>query len=118
MQPSPRRNLIVGIHGFSHTDGHFEGDASLTRLDYYFGGDNHDFNAARFGVFKEFINKYGEGSGNATYKVMQELRYQRFLDSKADNPQFQFAFPRYAFSYGESAFVLNFMANCESAADT
>lgn len=89
--------------------GHFEGDASLSREDYYFNGQNSKLSQDRYKVFKSFNDKYG--SGNATTKSLIEYRYQRFQDSQKDNPHFQFAFPRYLFSYGEAALVLNLFSN-------
>jgi len=79
----------------------FEGDVSTTRGDYYFG-DNHSFNETLFQQFVAASKKFGGGYYNAT--AAGEVRYNRILDSKKRNPQFDFRSPRFTTAYAESAF--------------
>jgi len=79
--------------------GKIEGDASLSREDYHFNGQNSKLSQERYAAFKSFNDKYS--GGNATKESLIEYRYQRFLDSRNHNPSFTFLPPRYIFSYGE-----------------
>jgi len=79
----------------------FEGDASLTRGDFFFG-DNHDFNETLFDEFTTAANQLGAGSYNET--VAAEYRFQRIQESIATNPNFTFVLPRFATAYAEAAF--------------
>ncbi|KAF9453302.1 Cloroperoxidase [Macrolepiota fuliginosa MF-IS2] len=100
--PNPPAPAIVG--GLD-THSVLEGDASLTRADFFFG-DNHSFNETLFDELVAFSNKYGAGKYNIT--VAAELRWQRIQDSIATNPTFSFVSPRYFTAYGEAAFPVNF----------
>ncbi|KAF8148694.1 aromatic peroxygenase precursor [Crassisporium funariophilum] len=100
--PDPPAPAIVG--GLN-TPGVFEGDASMTRGDAFFG-DNHDFNETLFNEFVDFSNRFGGGKYNLT--VAGELRFQRIKDSIATNPNFSFVSPRYFTAYAESTFPINF----------
>lgn len=85
--------------------GAFEGDTSLTREDTHLSpiGDGFSFNSTRYAQVKQFAGTYG--GGNLTLKALQELRYQRFLDSKADNSE--------VCCYGIS--IKNGIAHCQSS---
>jgi hypothetical protein len=64
-------------------DGHnkFEGDVSLTRNDYFLGkGDNFMFNLTLWETMIESTN------GTADLNGLGEYRYQRYLQSRRDNP--------------------------------
>ncbi|KAF9032968.1 Chloroperoxidase [Panaeolus papilionaceus] len=100
--PDPPPPAIVG--GLN-THAVFEGDASLTRADDFFG-DNHSFNETLFQQFVQASNKYGAGKYNLT--VAAELRYQRIQDSIATNPKFDFTSPRFFTAYAETTFPINF----------
>jgi len=78
----------------------FEGDVSMSRADAFFG-DNHSFNDTVFQEFIDYSNRIGNGNFNAT--VAAELRLQRFKDSVATNPEFNFEMPRATTCYGECA---------------
>ncbi|KAL9935783.1 hypothetical protein V8E36_005360 [Tilletia maclaganii] len=84
-----------------NTHGLFEGDASTTRGDAYFG-DNHSFNETLFKVFTDLSKKYGGGKYNLT--AAGEIRWARIQDSIKRNPTFDFTTPRYFTAYGESLF--------------
>jgi len=100
--PDPPAPAIVG--GLN-THAVFEGDASMTRGDAFFG-DNHSFNETLFDQFVAFSNKFGAGKYNFT--VAGELRFQRIQQSIATNPNFSFVSPRYFTAYAESVFPINF----------
>ncbi|KAH6888929.1 Chloroperoxidase [Coprinopsis sp. MPI-PUGE-AT-0042] len=100
----PPPALVGGLN----THGVFEGDASTTRLDAYFG-DNHSLNDKLWAQFVEYSNKYGNGYYNLT--VAQELRHQRNQQSIAENPQFDFTSPRYFTAYAESTFPYVFFVD-------
>ncbi|KJA13294.1 hypothetical protein HYPSUDRAFT_151752 [Hypholoma sublateritium FD-334 SS-4] len=100
--PDPPAPAIVG--GLD-THAVFEGDASMTRQDFFFG-NNHDFNETLFDQFVEFSNRFGAGKYNLT--VAGELRHQRIQQSIATNPNFTFVAPRYFTAFAESAFPVDF----------
>ncbi|KAL9940588.1 hypothetical protein V8E36_000076 [Tilletia maclaganii] len=99
------KKILGGKPAGLNQHGPIEGDASLSRSDYYFGGRNSNFNPTLFKTFQSFNKKYGKGK--ATVKSLAEYRFQRYQDSKASNPYFSFVFPRFFSSYGEAALVLN-----------
>ncbi|TFK18281.1 Cloroperoxidase [Coprinopsis marcescibilis] len=99
--PDPPSPAIVG--GISN-HGTFEGDASMTRGDAFFG-DNHSLNEPLFEQFKDFSNRYGDGFYNLT--VAAELRHQRILQSMATNPEFSIMGLRHITVFAEAAFPLN-----------
>jgi len=103
--PDPPAPAIVG--GLD-THAVFEGDASMTRGDAFFG-DNHDFNETLFDEMVAFSNKFGAGNYNLT--VAGELRFQRIMDSIATNPTFSFVSPRFFTAYAESTFPINFFVD-------
>jgi len=93
------------IIGGLDTHAVFEGDASLTRADAFFG-DNHSFNQTLWDEFADFCNRFGAGKYNFT--VAGELRFQRIQDSIATNPNFSFVGARYFTAYAESTFPIHF----------
>ncbi|PPQ79670.1 hypothetical protein CVT25_003244 [Psilocybe cyanescens] len=103
--PNPPAPAIVG--GLD-THAVFEGDASMTRGDFFFG-DNHDFNETLFDQFVDFSNRFGAGNYNLT--VAGELRAQRIQQSIATNPTFSFVSPRFFTAFAESTFPINFFVD-------
>ncbi|KIJ30164.1 hypothetical protein M422DRAFT_268303 [Sphaerobolus stellatus SS14] len=67
--PDPPRPAIVG--GLD-THAVFEGDASLTRADFFFG-DNHSLNQSLFDELTAFSKQFGGGNYNTT--VAAEYRF-------------------------------------------
>jgi len=100
--PDPPKPAIVG--GLD-THAVFEGDASMTRGDAFFG-DNHSFNETLFEELTDFSNRFGAGNYNIT--VAGEFRFQRIQDSIATNPEFSFVAPRFIAAYGETVFPVLF----------
>ncbi|KZP07573.1 heme-thiolate peroxidase [Athelia psychrophila] len=94
--------------GGLNTHGVFEGDASTTRGDFYFG-DNHSFNETLFDVFLNKSAIYGGGKYNLS--AAAEVRWARIQDSMARNPTFTFTTPRYFTAYAESAFPYRFFVD-------
>ncbi|KAH6891630.1 Chloroperoxidase [Coprinopsis sp. MPI-PUGE-AT-0042] len=92
----PAPALVAGLS--QHAT--FEGDASMTRADAFFG-DNVVFNPALFEQFKNFSMIYGNGFFNHT--VAAELRYHRIQQSIANNPNFDIRGFRHTTVYGEAA---------------
>ncbi|KAH6905861.1 Chloroperoxidase, partial [Coprinopsis sp. MPI-PUGE-AT-0042] len=86
----------------------FEGDASLTRADAFFG-NNFAFNPELFEQLKNFSAIYGNGFFNHT--VAGELRYHRIQQSIATNPNFDIRGFRHTTLYGEAAFVSEFFVD-------
>ncbi|KJA15661.1 hypothetical protein HYPSUDRAFT_48125 [Hypholoma sublateritium FD-334 SS-4] len=103
--PDPPAPAIVG--GLD-THAVFEGDASTTRGDAFFG-DNHSFNESLFDELTAFSNEFGAGSYNLS--VAAEFRFQRIQDSIATNPNFSFISPRYYTAYAESVFPIAFFVD-------
>ncbi|KAL3426484.1 hypothetical protein PVAG01_03275 [Phlyctema vagabunda] len=82
-------------------DGHnkFEADTSLTRDDYFLGdGDNFSFNGTLFAMMTETTG------GNFDFQGLSEFRYQRYVQSRLDNPQLFFG-PLGTFTFGAASFV-------------
>lgn len=96
--PNPPAPAIVG--GLD-THAVFEGDASMTRGDAFFG-DNHSFNETQFDEFSSFSKRFGGGNYNRT--VAAEFRFQRIQESISTNPNFSFISPRYYTAFAESTF--------------
>jgi len=65
----------------------FEGDASLTRADLYFG-DNESFNETIFQEFVHFSSKSYDGKYDI--QVAADFRLQRYKESIATNPEFDY----------------------------
>ncbi|KAH6910882.1 hypothetical protein BKA70DRAFT_1459696 [Coprinopsis sp. MPI-PUGE-AT-0042] len=103
--PDPPAPAIVG--GLN-THGTFEGDASFTRADAFFG-DNFNFNAA---CLSSMI--YGNGFFNDT--VAAEFRFHRIQESIMNNPKFEMLGHRHATAYGEAAFPSRFFVMVERLA--
>ncbi|KIJ34055.1 hypothetical protein M422DRAFT_263846 [Sphaerobolus stellatus SS14] len=96
------------IVGGLNTHAVFEGDASTTRADAFFG-DNHSFNESLFQELVSFSNKFG--AGNYNLSVAAQFRFQRIQDSIATNPTFSFVSPRYYTAYAESVFPTVFFVD-------
>lgn len=82
-------------------DGHnkFEADSSLTRNDYFLGnGDNFSFNTTLFKMMAETTK------GNFDLNNLALYRYQRYQQSRRDNPYFFFG-PLGVFTHGAASFV-------------
>ncbi|KAF6755031.1 aromatic peroxygenase precursor [Ephemerocybe angulata] len=101
---SPGPASIAGLN----THAVFEGDASMTRADDFFG-DNHSFNQTLFDQFVDFSKRFGGGLYNFT--VAAELRHQRIKESIATNPKFDFTSPRFFTAYAESTFPVHFFVD-------
>ncbi|TFK24483.1 Cloroperoxidase [Coprinopsis marcescibilis] len=99
---------LPAIVGGMTNHGTFEGDASVTRADSFFG-DNHSFNQTLFDQFKDFSEEYGNGFYNMT--VAGELRFHRIQQSIAQNPQFNLAGLRHLTAYAEVTFPANFFVD-------
>ncbi|KIJ31934.1 hypothetical protein M422DRAFT_185203 [Sphaerobolus stellatus SS14] len=104
----PKPATVAGLS----THAVFEGDASLTCQDFFFG-DNHSFNPELFDQFVDFSNRFGDGFYNVT--VAGELRFQRIQQGIATNPQFSLVTPRFTTVYGEAAFPLVFFVDGRKA---
>jgi len=88
-------------------DGHnkFEADTSLTRNDFFtHGGDNFRFNGTLFGMMSATTGRVYNRDGLAKY------RYERYQQSKAENPNFYFG-PLSLLLFGASSFLYELMPN-------
>ena len=88
-------------------DGHnkFEADSSLTRNDFFtHDGDNYSFNGTLFARMQ------GVAQGNFDRNAMATYRKQRYMESKAENPNFYFG-PLSLLLYGASSFLYELMPN-------
>ena len=86
-------------------DGHnkFEGDASLTRNDFFtHGGDDFTFNGTLFGMMDKTCNSNFDITGLSKY------RYQRWHQSQAENSNFYFG-PLTLLLYGAASFLYELM---------
>jgi len=84
----PLQGLISNEPGLN---GHnlFEADTSLTRYDYYLNdGDNYSFQGDLFKRMEDLADSEGGGRHNAASLGL--FRYQRYMESRRDNPKFYF----------------------------
>ncbi|KIJ42630.1 hypothetical protein M422DRAFT_254074 [Sphaerobolus stellatus SS14] len=110
---NPLTNLMsIAIVGGVDTHAVLEGDASLTRGDFFFG-DNHSFNQTLSNELVAFSNQFGGGNYNLT--VATEYRFYRIQQSIAENPTFSFISPRIVIAYGETTFPFVFFADGRKA---
>ncbi|EJD41454.1 heme-thiolate peroxidase [Auricularia subglabra TFB-10046 SS5] len=103
--PAPPKPAIVG--GLN-THAVFEGDASMTRGDAFFG-DNHSFNETLFNQLVQASNAFGGGKYNIS--AAAEVRFNRIQQSIATNPEFFFSIPRYATAFAEAVFPIAFFVD-------
>ena len=95
---SPTGSLLGDELGL---DGHnkFEGDASLTRNDYFpANGDNFNFNGTLFERMRTSCNGLFDRDNIAKY------RYEQYQQSRATNPNFYFG-PKSLLLYGAASFL-------------
>ncbi|TKA25221.1 hypothetical protein B0A50_05919 [Salinomyces thailandicus] len=86
-------------------DGHnkFEADTSLTRNDFFTGGgDNYNFNGTLFGYMADACD------GNFNRENLGKYREQRYLQSRAENPNFYFG-PFSLLLFGAASFLYELM---------
>ncbi|KAG8213300.1 heme-thiolate peroxidase [Butyriboletus roseoflavus] len=95
--------------------GNFEGDASTTRGDYYFG-DNYSFNETLFDQLVYAANLVGDGMITVESASLQKSL--RINDSIARNPTFSFDTPRYLTAYAETTFPLAFFVSNQTVDTT
>ena len=86
----------------------FEGDASLTRADFFFG-DDHSYNNTYFTQLTALAYNGGPKTGVATsysynQSVLAQHQYNRYQNSKATNPNFFFG-PKAILLYGAASFL-------------
>ncbi|BFZ56546.1 hypothetical protein PYCC9005_003593 [Savitreella phatthalungensis] len=95
---------VLGKEGGLIVHNTFEADTSLTRNDVFLGPnyENKDFNGTLYkGMYQTCQQTSG---GNFDRACMTEWRYQRYLQSRAENGQFYFGI-KSLLLYGASAFV-------------
>ncbi|KAF8126904.1 heme-thiolate peroxidase [Boletus edulis] len=97
------------------THGNFEGDASTTRGDFYFG-NNFSFNETLFDQLEYAANLVGNGFITVESAAMQ--KGLRINDSIARNPTFSFDTPRYLTAYAEATFPLAFFVSGQTVNTT
>lgn len=90
----------VGLsnHGF------FEGDASITRSDAAVG-DCFSLNRTRYDIYRSEIAKHGD-NGDINEMVCAVSRERAYLDSRSENPSFDFNPLRELVAYAESGFAM------------
>ncbi|XP_006458748.1 hypothetical protein AGABI2DRAFT_190943 [Agaricus bisporus var. bisporus H97] len=91
--------------GGLNTHNVFEGDSSMTRADFYDGGDVETFNETLFQGFLEYSYRFGGGRYNLT--AAGEYRYKRTQDGIETNPTFTIVAPRLFSAYSESVNPIN-----------
>ncbi|EKM83297.1 hypothetical protein AGABI1DRAFT_111729 [Agaricus bisporus var. burnettii JB137-S8] len=91
--------------GGLNTHNVFEGDSSMTRADFYDGGDVESFNETLFQGFLEYSYRFGGGRYNLT--AAGEYRLKRTQDGIQNNPTFTIVAPRLFSAYSESVNPIN-----------
>lgn len=99
---------LLGAEGGLDTHNKFEGDASLTRADFFFG-NNYAFNDTYFaeltvlayigGPKTDIINSY-----SYSQSVVAQHQFNRYQNSVATNPNFFFG-PKAILLYGAASFL-------------
>ena len=86
----------------------FEGDASLTRTDFFFTGDDHTFNNTLFQQMTNLAYIGGDKTKVANYiyspSVVAQHQFNRYQDSLNTNPNFFFG-PKAIILYGAASFL-------------
>jgi len=88
----------------------------MTRADAAIG-DNRNFNQTLFNELLAVTAQFGNDStvtgpkSIVNIKVMQEFKFNRFVEDQLANPVLQYHIGRLLLSYGEASFTLNFFAN-------
>jgi len=100
---------VLGREGGLNNHNTFEADASLTRNDYYLSPDRNNF-AFNGTLYKQMKSFAAQNGGLYNFDTMASYRYQRYLDSIADNGQFYFG-PKVTLLYGAAAFLYRLMPN-------
>ena len=95
--------------GLSLTNGQkFEGDASLSRTDFFFTGDDHTFNNTLFQQITNLAYIGGDKSSVSNYvfspSVVAQHQFNRYQDSLNTNPNFFFG-PKAIILYGAASFL-------------
>lgn len=91
-------------------DDHFEGDASLTRNDYFTAeepGNNYKYNNTLFTMMMKACN------GDCNVKTLSKYRQDRWEQSKAENPHFYFGAGSLLI-YGAATFLYELFPSAES----
>ncbi|KAF7777913.1 hypothetical protein Agabi119p4_3985 [Agaricus bisporus var. burnettii] len=102
--PDPKEQPMATIGGLN-THNVFEGDSSMTRADFYDGGDVESFNETLFQGFIEYSNRFGGGRYNLT--AAGEFRLKRIQDGVEQNPTFTIVAPRLFSAYSEAVNPIN-----------
>ncbi|KAN0097127.1 heme-thiolate peroxidase [Tylopilus felleus] len=97
------------------THGNFEGDASITRQDYYLG-NNFYFNEGLFQVLVHAAHAVGGGAVTIEAGVLD--RRLRVEDSIARNPQFSYVSPRFVGATAETGFAIAMFTHNQTADTT
>jgi len=100
-----RTALLPAVSSQPGLDGHnkFEADSSLTRNDFFtHNHDNFNFNGTLFGMMTDTTKALYNRDNLALY------RFQRYQQSKAENPNFYFG-PFSLLLYGASSFLYELM---------
>lgn len=83
-----------------------EHDASLSRLDNYFGNDDPFNNAS----WSQVLDSFGDAE-TITIPIAGKARYARVTDSRTRNPDFTYTPIQFVLSYGETALYLSVLGD-------
>ncbi|KAJ3164883.1 hypothetical protein HK101_000341 [Irineochytrium annulatum] len=103
----PNGTAIIDISDLSHHD-IIEHDASLTRLDNFFG-DNHHPNEW---LIDQLIAASTDGKV-LTIADVAHYRVARYNDSKATNPEFKFGLGQEGFAWSEAALFIQVLGDAD-----
>lgn len=109
-------DLIGGQAGGLRTHNIYEGDASVTRRDYYEPGANRDNVHTYLPYFQSLVdianNNQSKGVDVYTRDLVAQHRWKRFQDSIQTNPNFFYSpFGGLLVTTAAHDFIVNFMAN-------
>jgi hypothetical protein len=102
-------NPLGGSFDLSDLDQHnfpIEHDASMSRLDAFFGSDSA-FNARNW---NQYISYFASKS-TTDIPTASKAKFARYNDSLTRNPEFEYGLREAVFSYGENAIYLQAMSD-------
>ncbi|KAJ6534230.1 hypothetical protein B0H19DRAFT_1185571 [Mycena capillaripes] len=113
-------NIGSNVTGGLAKHGGFEGDASITRADVHIG-DNRDFQDILYDLDLLYLGRFGDNGpegNNTVFNVptIIAIKQHNIQMNQAADPEFHFTPTRFAASFTEISFFLNFPQNWHRAA--
>ncbi|KAJ6474113.1 Chloroperoxidase [Mycena vulgaris] len=113
-------NIGSNVTGGLSKHGGFEGDASITRADVHIG-DNRNFQDILYDLDLLYLGKFGDNGPDGNNTVFNvptiiAIKQHNIQMNQAADPEFHFTPTRFAASFTEISFLLDFPQNWHRAA--